>query len=114
LKKPKEANVVIQEGNFYEFAAKHWEQSFKDRHSVEAAKSGADNVDRLLGLDGSNLMRDLPGKDHCKIWERCGEPVLSRCRFIRYIWRPSLPWPNFVKSMAWSTGLKNTVGNYLG
>jgi hypothetical protein len=52
-----------------------WRQQFRQMHAVEPTK-GAHSIDRLIGVDNLELMRQLPGKDHWTLWDKDGVPAL--------------------------------------
>lgn len=63
------------ESFFEKSMQRHWQQLFMQMHGVEPTK-GAHCIDRLIGVENPELMRQLPGKDHYTLWERNGVPAL--------------------------------------
>ncbi|KJS32307.1 MAG: hypothetical protein VR64_07220 [Desulfatitalea sp. BRH_c12] len=63
--------------SFFEKSLKDdWRQSFINRHGGVEEAPERRYIDRLVGRDGAQLMRELPGNDHVMLWLKDGQPVI--------------------------------------
>jgi hypothetical protein len=68
---------VLRLEKFFEKSVKDdWRKSFMERHGGVEEAPERRYIDRLVGRDGSDLMRQLPGCDHTMLWVKDGKPVL--------------------------------------
>ena len=68
---------VLRLETFFEVSLKEaWKKSFMERHGGVEEAPERRYIDRLVGRDGSDLMRQLPGCDHTMLWVKDGKPVL--------------------------------------
>jgi hypothetical protein len=51
-------------------------ETFMEENGGIVPAEGFHWIDRLVGLEGSDLMRELPAKDHCTLWLKNGKPEL--------------------------------------
>jgi len=68
---------VLRIEKFFEISLEEaWKNSFMERHGGVEEAPERRYIDRLVGRDGSDLMRQLPGCDHTMLWVKDGKPVL--------------------------------------